>query len=159
MYWRSAHLFSGVSPLLPQLLLLIGAYLWTWCSLRGIAHFGDDRPLLPKSGDLPELKVDQSRMPMFSREKAGTPTEEKAIPLTNGYMVRMLVMFGITAGASAIALQGPWLRTLGGAGNLVRTSFFGSLCFRSILQIYDACVFYQQKEIDVLTQIGGWLAL
>jgi hypothetical protein len=113
MYWRSAHLFSGVSPLLPQVLLLIGAYLWSWCSLRGIAHFGDDRPLLPSIEDLPELEVGQSRLPMFSREKAGTPTEEKAIPLTNWYMVRMLMMFGITAGAAAIALQGPWLRTLG----------------------------------------------
>ena len=73
VYWRSVNLFSGVSPLLPEVLLLIGAYLWFWCGLRGLAHFGEDRPLLPKLTDLPESDAHKSRMPMFSWEKPVCP--------------------------------------------------------------------------------------
>jgi hypothetical protein len=129
-YWRGVNLLSGVSPLLPQLLLIVGAYLWFWCSLRGLAHFGDDRPLLPSRNQLPmypespEYK-EASMMPMFSREDVGTPVENAARPLTKGYVLRLLVVFIISGGVCALALQGPWVRTLG-----ERT--FGKLIFWSV---------------------------
>ena len=122
VYWRSVNLFSGVSPLLPEVLLLIGAYLWFWCGLRGLAHFGEDRPLLPKLTDLPESDAHKSRMPMFSWERAGVSTENEALPLTGEYIVRLVAIFGVTTGVSAIALQGIWVRTLGERA-------FGSLIF------------------------------
>ncbi len=121
-FWRSLNLFSGVSPLLPEVLLLIGAYLWFWCGLRGLAHFGEDRPLLPKLADLPASDDSRCRLPMFSWEVAGLSTENEALPLTREYILRLLVIFGIVIGAAAVALQGIWVRTLG-----ERT--YGSLIF------------------------------
>ncbi len=43
-YWRSVYLRSGVSPLVPQVLLILGLYAWFWFNLHGLALFGDDRP-------------------------------------------------------------------------------------------------------------------
>ena len=74
-YWRSINLVSGVSPLLPQVFLILGGYLWCWCTLRGLSHFGDDRPLLPKGQDLLAMPGHHSGMPMFSRELAGATIE------------------------------------------------------------------------------------
>jgi hypothetical protein len=104
--WRDINLVSGVSPLLPQLLLLAGMYLWFWFNLHGLAHFGDDRPLLPVQTDLTfvrdesgtedgprpprpgEVPVPEDEkgelgkptMPMFSRESAGEPVERASLP-------------------------------------------------------------------------------
>jgi hypothetical protein len=83
--WRDINLFSGVSRLLPQMLLIAGLYLWFWCTLRGLAHFGDDRPLLPSDKDLPALPGktgtrETPMMHMFSREGVGEPVEQAAWP-------------------------------------------------------------------------------
>jgi hypothetical protein len=110
-YWRSVNLASGISPLLPQLLLIVGAYLWVWCNLRGVAHFGDDRPLLPKKDDLP-IHEGKPRMPMFSWEGAGKPVEDAARPLTFGYLKLLFVVLVVTGVICAIALQGDGVRTL-----------------------------------------------
>ena len=123
-YWRGLNLLSGVSPLLPQLLFIGGAYLWFWCTLRGLAHFGDDRPRLPKVDDLPKLEDGTPLMPMFS-QKAGDRVESAARPLTKAYLKRLIVIFGISAAVCSLALQGPWVRTLG-----ERT--FGMLIFVSV---------------------------
>jgi len=53
MIWRSVNVLSGVSPLLPQVLLLFGLYGWFWFNLAGSALLGDDRPRLPKEGHFP----------------------------------------------------------------------------------------------------------
>jgi hypothetical protein len=111
-YWRGVNLLSGVSPLLPQVLFIAGAYLWSWCTLRGLAHFGDDGPLLPKSDDLPKLDDGTPAMPMFSREKAGCWVEDAARPLTKSYLIRLLVVSAIIAVAFWVALP-DLVRTLG----------------------------------------------
>ena len=49
-FYRMAHLMSGVSPLVPTILLTIGFYLWSWQALAGSALLCCGRPLLP---DLP----------------------------------------------------------------------------------------------------------
>jgi len=132
-YWRSVNLLSGVSPLLPQLLLIAGAYLWFWCTLRGLAHFGDDQPLLPMLDDLPKLDDGTPRMPMFSHEKAGGPVEKAARPLTLRYVKLLVPVFVISAGVCCVALQGPWVRTLGERkfGILIFVSL--SLCIAVII--------------------------
>jgi hypothetical protein len=111
-YLRGVNLLSGVSPLLPQLLLIAGAYLWFWCTLRGLALFGDDRPRLPRECDLPEL-AGKPVMSMFSRERAGDVVEDVARPLTGGYLKQLLIVFTVTAAICWLALQGLWVRTLG----------------------------------------------
>jgi hypothetical protein len=120
-FWRSIELASGVSPLLPQVLLIVGAYLWFWCNLRGIAHLGDDRPTLPKLDDLPKLEG-VPRMPMFSQEEAARPVERAARPLTRGYLLKLLLVFLVTLGACALALPADRVRTLG-------EQFFGEMIF------------------------------
>jgi hypothetical protein len=54
MYWpsRLVNLDSGVSPVLPVLLLLAAVYWWGWQSLRGIALVDQRRPRLPACKDL-----------------------------------------------------------------------------------------------------------
>ena len=111
-YWRSVHLFDGVSPLVPQLLLFAGGYLWFWCNLRGLAHFGDDRPLLPTIDDLPK-EGSASLLPMFSREKAAEPVEEVARPLSRDYLLLCLGLFLAAIGIAGMALDGFSIRTLG----------------------------------------------
>jgi len=111
-YWRAVNLLSGVSPLVPQLLLIAGGYLWFWCTLRGLAHFGGDRPVLPKEDDLPKLDG-KPLMPMFSRENGGEDVENAARPLTRRYLKLVGIAFAAGAGVWGIALEGPSVRTLG----------------------------------------------
>ena len=46
-FYRSLHLTSGVSPLLPALFLAMGFYSWSVMSLAGSALLSEDRPRLP----------------------------------------------------------------------------------------------------------------
>jgi hypothetical protein len=112
VFWRSIHLFSGASPLVPQLLLLLGAYLWFWCNLRGVSLFGDDRPVLPRLRDLPK-RDNKPMMPMFSWEVAGKAVENAALPLSASYMKRLLTTFLVVVLACGVALRGLSIRTLG----------------------------------------------
>ena len=85
--WRSINLFTGVSPLMPLLLLTAGLYGWFWYSLSGLALFNAGRPKLPGLSCLPLL-------PMCSRDDAGTRIEHTAMPLTRYYGL-WLLGFGI----------------------------------------------------------------
>jgi hypothetical protein len=117
-HWRNVHIFSGVSPLLPQLFLAVGLYCWFWFCLRGLALFGDDRPLLPREVELKlpneELKAGNRKLTlsMFSREEAEQPTEKRAMPIGRFYLGILWSISGIVVVICAIALGGPWLRTL-----------------------------------------------
>jgi len=126
-YWRAVNLQSGVSPMLPQLLLIAGVYVWFWCGLRGLAHFGDDRPVLPAVDDLP------SQMPMFSREKAGDRVEDAARPLNPYYLCLFLGALLVIAGVCWVELQGFSVRTLGERA-------FGCLIFASVTLCIAAIV-------------------
>ncbi len=99
--------------MLPEIFLIAGAYLWFWFNLRGLAHFGEDRPKLPSVANLPRLEDGTSMMPMFSQEYAGNFVEREALPLTRPYFERLRRVLGITVLVAAVALEGPWLRTLG----------------------------------------------
>ncbi|GAC1639883.1 MAG: hypothetical protein NVS9B14_21210 [Candidatus Acidiferrum sp.] len=56
VYWstRILHFGSGVSPVLPVLLLATAFYWWFWLSLRGISLVDLRRPRLPRPEELPE---------------------------------------------------------------------------------------------------------
>lgn len=122
-YWRSMNLNSGVSPLLPFLVLFGGVYLWFWYSLHGLALFGMDRPRLPaeyrllvRNGDqhVPNNSSGDSSwsLRMFSQEKA-RGTERVAVPLerpTCAVAVVILVIFTVVAFGTAWGVP---LRSLG----------------------------------------------
>ncbi len=113
-FWRSVHLLSGVSPLLPQLFLFGGMYCWFWFSLRGLTLFGEDRPLLPGKNDLILRDEKQSHiMPMFSFEQTQLPTEDGAMPIGKQYLLLLGLIFPIVLIICTVVLQGAWLRTLG----------------------------------------------
>jgi len=136
-YWRSIHFLSGVSALLPQLFLVAGMYCWFWFSLRGLALFGNDRPLLPKQCD---LTIDgKSTAPMFSREQAGTPTEDRALQLGRFYLRFFGLIFPIVVAVCLIVLQGDWLRTLGEKSFGVYIFFWLTLCIAMILTDAAQC--------------------
>ena len=54
VYWstRMLHIASGISPVLPVLLLIAAAYWWMWLSLRGVCLVDLRRPRLPEREDL-----------------------------------------------------------------------------------------------------------
>lgn len=138
-FWRSVHLLSGVSPLLPQLFLLSGMYCWFWFSLRGLSLFGDDRPVLPGEKDLKSLDGKQI-MPIFSREQAGTPIEELAMPLGKSYLRAFLLILPIAFVASTILLnERPWLRTLGERAFGIFVFLWVILCVSLILSDAAQC--------------------
>ena len=136
-YWRSVHFLSGVSALLPQLFLVAGMYCWFWFSLRGLALFGNDRPLLPKQSDL--TVNGKPIAPMFSREQAGTPTEERALPLGSLYLGLLGWILLIVVSLCWIVLQGDWLRTLGEKIFGVYIFFWLTLCIAMILTDSAQC--------------------
>lgn len=134
-YWRSTHLLSGVSPLLPQLLLVAGMYLWFWFCLRGLALFGEDRPLLPRLESLPvDPATEKSLMPMFSRDNAAEPVEKEAVPAATHYLLWILPLtFLTTVVVFGLVLQDYALQTIG--ERLFGTMMFLwlSLCIAIIL--------------------------
>jgi hypothetical protein len=54
---RLIHLSSGVSPVLPFVLLCVAGYWWAWLSLRSVAIVDLRRPRLPAASHLPQTAV------------------------------------------------------------------------------------------------------
>ena len=105
--WRSLNLFTGVSPLVPLLLLNAGLYGWFWYSLSGLALFNADRFKLP-----PRMLLDDK--PMLVREEAGRRIERAAIPLNLHYglcflsfLVPYVVLWWLSGQAGEIQSLGP----------------------------------------------------
>jgi hypothetical protein len=134
-YWRSAHLLSGVSPLLPQLLLLVGLYVWFWFGLRGLSLFGDDRPLLPKKEDLPVLDdiVHTPLWPMFSREDAGDCVEAAALTLGKKHLQALAAGMIFAFCVFLLALGSVVVRTLGERPFGVMMFFWLTICMALVL--------------------------
>jgi hypothetical protein len=132
-YWRSIHLLSGVSPLLPQVVLMAGMYLWFWFCLRGLAMFGEDRPLLPKLSALPIDPAGRSVMPMFSRTNAAEPIEDEAIPAGTHYMLRVPLTLAATGVVFGLILKDHALRTIGERKFGIMMFYWLSLCIAIIL--------------------------
>lgn len=147
VYWRSMNLYSGVSPLVPFLILFAGMYMWFWYSLHGLALFGMERPQLPaedclflrdemgnilKDGDgnpVPYLR-------MFSQKKA-QEMESVALPLEYGTCwLGLIILFTISTVAFATASGIPF-RSLGSGIYAVIFFFLFALCISWMLA--EAC--------------------
>ncbi len=115
-YWRAMHLASGVSPIVPILLVFAGMYLSFWFTLHGLALFGPDRPCLPPKERLALKDAagnNRDFLRMFSQEDAAAKIEQVAMPL-NWKIVSMGVSLFVLffAGACAIG-RGVPVRSLG----------------------------------------------
>jgi len=155
-YWRSVFLRSGVSPLLPQVLLILGLYAWFWYNLHGLSLFGDDRPVLPKVDDLPqyqaaadnneEAHAQHTRLVkvfhMFSREGSGNNIEANALPLGAHYLKSLPITLPVAYVVLLVALGGPSLRTLGdrrfGAMIFLGVAICVGLILADVLQLLSA---------------------
>jgi len=65
LFYRMAHITSGVSPLLPVIFLSIGFYLWIWQAMAGNLLLCDGRPFLPWLSGLPALTSWRKRLDDF----------------------------------------------------------------------------------------------
>jgi hypothetical protein len=134
--WRSINLLSGVSGMLPQLFLIAGMYCWFWFSLRGLALFGDDRPMLPVEADLRLPSDPPDKKPIlwvFSREHEDKWASHEALPFGKFYFKWLGIFFPITLVIGTILLRGFRLRTF--AEHTFGTYIFiwVSLCISAVL--------------------------
>ncbi len=115
-YYRSMHLMSGVSPVVPFLALSLGMYLWFWYSLHGLALFGSDRCRLPEESDFiipdPHSEAPLHVLRMFSQRTADG-TEESANPLEWRTLRLSLILCGTFIAAILIVSRGVPVRSLG----------------------------------------------
>jgi hypothetical protein len=150
-FWRSVHLLSGVSPLLPQLLLLAGMYCWFWFSLRGLALFRDDRPVLPRKAD---LRLDGTdAMTTFSYEGAQEPIEKEALPIGARYFHAFKWICPGIVIVCAVVLRGPYLRTLGELPFGIYIFFWLTLCLALVLTDAAQCWFSWRRLRDLLVDL------
>ena len=125
-YLRSMDLTTGVSPVVPLVLLALGMYGWCWCSLRGLALFGMDKPMLPsndslsisfqeKDGTEATFKPgnEEKFLTMLSEEDVSKPLEDYCRPFNGSTCRRFAAVFaGLWAGAIFTSGRAP-LRSLG----------------------------------------------
>jgi hypothetical protein len=155
-FWRSVYFRSGVSPLLPQVLLLLGLYAWFWFTLQGLSLFGADRPVLPRKNNLPEFQVSLhgqgedgrkiKAFRMISQDDAGDRIEAAALPLTFNHLRSLAVFLPVTVIASWFALGEFGLRSLGDRR-------FGTLIF------LGACMCIAMALADALQLLQTWSRL
>jgi hypothetical protein len=147
-YWRAMHLTSGVSPIVPVLLVLAGIYLSFWFTLHGLALFGPDRPCLPSKECL-ALKDpagnNRDFLRMFSQEDAAAGIEQAAMPL-NGKIVPLGVgLFALfLAGARWIAGGVP-VRSLGARNYaIIFLVLLDICCTLAIVETWRLCQVWEE---------------
>jgi hypothetical protein len=112
-YYRNMHILTGVSPIVPLLVLTLGMYAWFWHSLHGLALFGADRCKLPAESDL-WLPNSMRVLRMFSQEEAADDTERGAKPLAVEVLIFASILF-VSLLAIVWAVSGGLpIRSLGG---------------------------------------------
>ena len=115
-YWRAMHLTSGVSPLVPILVIFAGLYLSFWLTLHGLALFGPDRPRLPPRERLvikDAAGKDRDFLRMFSQEDAAVSIEQAAMPMNGKIAAIGLSLFVLFFATACILADGVPVRSLG----------------------------------------------
>jgi hypothetical protein len=96
-YWstRMLHLTSGMSPVLPILLLLWALYWWMWISLRGACLVDLRRPRLPEDADLKHQVFRISDKEAEELRETAHPfyfTSRVVIPITGLALISLIVL-------------------------------------------------------------------
>jgi len=140
VYWRSMHLASGVSPIVPFLSMAGGLYFWCWYALHGLALFGPDRPCLPPLETLgvklpsPAAvnhgKQKELKLSMFSQENVAVPAECIAKPLAQENVIVTVILFALVTLLMFGFTRGVPVRNLGATqGTAYSLIFCLALCF------------------------------
>ena len=118
-YLRAMNLTTGVSPVLPIILLLLGMYGWCWYALRGLALFDSDRPLLPMEKDLAVKSgtsgqmTERQLLTMLGAEHASHPLEDLCWPFHRRTWGMAALLFLAICMTSYLITQEAPLRSLG----------------------------------------------
>jgi hypothetical protein len=146
-YWRAMNLTSGVSPIVPQIVLLAGLYVWFWLALHGLALFGLDRPRLPSLEDL-KLKVKDKEydfLRMFSQEVTAKKIEDAGETLAAKMMVLTVALFALFLVAAFTLNDGLFLRGLGAqfSALILMLWFFASVSLQ-LAEAWRLCELWQE---------------
>ncbi len=147
-YWRAMHLTSGVSPIVPILLILAGMYLSFWFLLHGLALFGPDRPCLPPKERLALKDAAGNKrdfLRMFSQEDAGDAIEDAAKPL-RGKIVWLAVGLAALFFAAACGIAGGIpVRSLGAKSYaIIFLVFLDICCTLAIVEAWRLCQVWEE---------------
>jgi len=143
-YWRSMHLVSGVSPLVPIFAIFAGLYLSFWYALHGLALFGPDRPCLPPRERLTVKLVPGKQkdfLRMFSQENAAAQIDEHALPVNRTFALVGSVLFGLFLAIAFGIAKGIPVRSLGAQNYAIIFLLLLDLC--CTLSIVQAWRLYQ----------------
>jgi len=112
IFIRSMNLTSGVSPVVPIVLLAVGMYGWVWYSLKGLALLGPDRPCLPPCDTLKIEMAERGKMDlltMLSEKRAGEPLvklcgpfEQTAVLVAIAVIALLLIFVPLFCGGAPI---------------------------------------------------------
>ena len=146
VYWRSMHLGSGVSPVVPFLSMAAGLYFWYWYALHGLALFGPDRPCLPPMETMGvKLNTPQTvnhreqkelKLSMFSQENVAEPAERIAKPLAQDNVKAIVILFTLLVTLMFGLGRGVPIRSLGAKPYGIL--FCLALCFYSAFLLSEA---------------------
>jgi len=134
------HLTSGVSPIVPILLVFTGMYAAFWLTLHGLALFGPDRPCLPKKGRLVLHDAKGKNLHllrMFSKDEAGARIERAAMPLTWKIIAMVGSLFVLFYAAAYGVVERVPVRSLGAENYAI--IFLLSLDICCTLAIVETC--------------------
>jgi hypothetical protein len=126
-------------------------YCWFWFSLRGLAVFGDDRPLLPAKADL--TLADGTSMTMFSCEGAQDPIEKEALPIGARYFRVFKWIYPGVVIACIVVLRSYCVRTLGERTFGIYIFFWLTLCLAVVLTDATQCWFSWRRLRDLLVDL------
>lgn len=149
-YWRAMHLTSGVSPIVPVLLVLAGMYLSFWFTLHGLALFGPDRPCLPSKERLLIIgphKIQYDFLRMFSHEDAATRIEEAAKPLTGKIVSIGVTLVVVFFAAACLITGGVPIRSLGAESySVIFILFLDACCAMAIVETWRLCRIWDELK-------------
>jgi hypothetical protein len=142
-YWRAMHLTSGVSPIVPILLVFSGMYLAFWFTLHGLALFGPDGPCLPPMQQLAIKDAagnEHNFLRMFSQEDAGKRIEDAALPFNLEIVLCGALFFAVFLGAGCFIAWGVPVRSLGAQNySIIFIVSLDICCTLAIVELWRLC--------------------
>ena len=152
MFWpsRLVNLDSGVSPVLPVLLLLGAVYWWSWQSLRGIALVDRRRPRLPSCHDLAKVGLHLDIVHISDME--GDELRDTAHPFSFQWQVLIPVVILLAVSLTVVDVRHP-IQTV--EGFFYDASY--SLLLFLMVAIFLACLLKLVRTWTACRQILGGL--
>ena len=133
-YWRSVHLLSGLSPVVPLLAMMAALAVSIWFALHGLALFGPDRPQLPSRHSLRLADpAPPDGLRMFSQEDAGAKAEQLAQCFTLKLAAIRIFLMALVPLTAFLISSGIPVRSLGHKYYALIFLFWLSFCGSRLL--------------------------